>query len=417
MNSKHFIRLFTVLFLAANFVLLVPSYVSIVAAQEQKFSATVEPLGGLVQIKAAGQSGWQTIDKVTLLKQGDQVRTGDTGAAELNTVTGIHVDIYPSSLISLRTLSLGETDNVLTFQLNQVVGLTHVTVDRALKDADVVEVTTPAMIASVHGTKFFVFVSHNSHSVVVGDEDIVSVDGITRENMQNGANDATYFQVSFNQTPPVVTCTVDFLNKFAVGVKMQDLSSDSGKKLFKDFLTEYFASNVNDKSTGLVAKLLNAPSSSTSQDLVDAIDTFDGAVELSDFLPDFRSALADYFSAMSSVPQAPATCGNGKTDNGETAENCGADAADISAISGNGLCETVKGESLINSPKDCLSFANAAQSCVDVLNANRPTLPGLGGGPGVGGGNPPAQVPTNVPATFSGGGVTPPQPSGVGNNP
>src|SRR3954462_1395293 len=129
------------------------------APSAQTFSATVEPLGGLVQHLPSGQKDWQTISKVTLVGPGDQIRTGDTGAARINIVTGIRVEIYPTSLVELRNLSLGEgADSSLKFALIQTSGTTYTTIDQKLKRGDSVLVVTPSVAANIRGTKFYTFV-------------------------------------------------------------------------------------------------------------------------------------------------------------------------------------------------------------------------------------------------------------------
>jgi len=80
----------------------------------------------------------------------------------------------------------------------------------------------------------------------------------------------------------------------------------------------------------------------------------------------------------SNTSVAPATCGNGQKDTGETVQNCALDFVDVGPTCGNGLCETERqdlGESLINCPADCMPPGDLALSCIKLFDVNPPVIP------------------------------------------
>src|SRR4051812_20594360 len=105
---KHY-RLLTVMLMIVMVAALAAPSVSQAAPRHQTFSASLTPVGGLVQYLPTGKSDWVTVNQVTLINEGDQVRTGEGGTATLNVVTGTQVDIFPSTLISLNALSMGDS--------------------------------------------------------------------------------------------------------------------------------------------------------------------------------------------------------------------------------------------------------------------------------------------------------------------
>jgi hypothetical protein len=112
---------------------------------------------------------------------------------------------------------------------------------------------------------------------------------------------------------------------------------------------------------------------------------YDKPVNLTNFLNDFRSFLRAYFTFVSTTPLPPLTYGNLRKDDGETAENCPTDVADITPSKGNAICETSLSESLINDRPDCLPGLPKLIDCINVI-IGEVGKPGGGGG---GGGVPP----------------------------
>ncbi|MHB8624652.1 MAG: FecR family protein [Aggregatilineales bacterium] len=342
----------------------IPLILTSASPQAQAFAATVQPLGGLVQELKAGQSTWQTINRAGLLSNGDQLRTGDHGAVLVTTATGVKISVYPDTIIQLDNLSLAADSSALTFIISQPLGITYTDIGRTLKPGDLVQVVTPTVAASVHGTKFYTFVGTTGHTAIIGEKNPVDVLGAKASAGQNGADNLAYFGLDLTGAPS--PCTIDFLANSS-GVILKDLISDTNQQTFRDFLTEFYRSNINPKATAFYVQLLGLPTTATSADILNALPKFKPTVTLADFLTSLRKLLVDYFTAESAVGFAPSTCGNGQKDPGETPTNCAADTADLSKTYNNGLCELAAGKSFFNDAVDCLPFGATVQSCVTVL--------------------------------------------------
>lgn len=388
-------------------VALIPTAPVLAAPHDQSFAATVEPLGGLVQQLPAGKVLWQTLSKVALLQAGDQIRTADAGVAQLSTLTGVKVIVYPNTLIALNKLSLGTGNNsALTFVMSQTIGISYVNIERTLKTGDSVQIVTPSVIANVHGTRFYSFVSRSGHTAIIGEENTVNLLSPNKPTQKNDPDNIGYYSLNITGTSPNV-CTSDLL-KNSSGMVVKDLASESNRQVLRQFLADFLQSNVNSKTMGFLIHLLNLPDSATPKEVLDALAKFDDKqLQLPAFLKNFRVLLTDYLGFETAIPLAPTTCGNGKKDDGETLDNCKVDVADVSPTCGNGLCETEKvGESFLNCAADCLPFGTLAQSCTQALNRfyNLTPAPTLG----------PKITPTGGPSATPTPSLVTPNPSGVG---
>src|SRR5262249_23453976 len=142
--------------------------------------------------------------------------------------------------------------------------------------------------------------------------------------------------------------------------------------VLRAFLRDFFVSNDNEVKVDFLVKLLGITTPNpTSDDILKAIDNFDSAkTKVADIVASLNTYWQDYFSSLRSTPIPPATCGNGKSDQGETLDNCIDDLADVSATCGKGICITSPvGESLLNCPRDCLpgggTFLKACSELID----------------------------------------------------
>jgi len=382
----------------------------------QDFSATVEPIGGLVQQLAAGENTWQTLSKVTLLHKGDQVRTGTQGTAHLNTVTGIKVNLFPNTLIQLKSLSLGSgNESSLKFSISQVSGVTFTSIDQALKQGDSVDVVTPSASATIHGTKFYTMVSRDGNTIFIGAEHNVTVKDVNGHEMDNGADDLTYFtfNVPQGQAGQLQACTLVFLGTNSKGALVQDLGTDQSRGVLRDFLKAWLTSDANPDKIAFFTKLLGLSGTPTVKDILDKLATFNDSDKLQDVLGNIRGILDNYFSSLQTTPLPSASCGNGKSESSDT--NCPDDTADVQSTSGNNVCDA--NESQVNAAADCLPLGNLLQSCASLID-NITSQAGNGGNGGnvVRPGNPPAQGQGQakrlaVVACNLNGGLTP---SGVG---
>lgn len=368
---------------------------SLVDLKAQSFSATLSPVAGVVQVLLQGETDWKNVVETTLINQGDQIRTGNDGLARLNVVTGISVDVYPTTWVQMDDLSLGEGDNsALTYSLFQMVGRTYVYVDQELNPEDRVQVIYPTVGIIVTGTKFFNFIHPNLNAFVMVEEGEVNVQGTDQPNVLLTPENALYVEFSLPQPVPQV-CTLDLLRTAVQKRQITEIRpTGEGLDALRRHLVEAVTGQVNLEVRPYMRALLGLPpvdlTKLTKQqdvddlaELLSAIPTFDGGgMELIQFLTDYREFWQVYFTQMSGTPLAPETCGNLERDEGETAQNCPTDFADPQAC-GNNLCEVQRmiqgnlGESVINCPADCLPYPDLARSCGAILRGiiGRPTPP------------------------------------------
>lgn len=401
-----FLILCTVLMLAGGMLV-----TSTVAAQT--FAASLIPQAGLVQYRASGSDQWKNLSETQLIRPGDQIRTGNDGMAKLNVVGGIEIDIYPTTMVELNALSLGQ-ESGQTFILSHYVGHIFANITRTLADSDLVQVILPLAGTRVRGTQFWTFVHPQLHVAVIGQENDVEV---TDAQDQVYTVDPDKFVYGVLQLPePVPTCTTkDYLrdNSRQVFVEVPVVGTVERESAIRDFLTDFVNSNVNPIMRAFVRSFLNMEPSTLEgmtveeddRDLREIFSTIQTLnltnFDLSKFLSDYRSYWAStYRSALTALFPA-AVCGNLQQDPGETAENCPTDFDTLEAC-GNNLCETNRldrRESVVNCPADCLPYPGFAQCALRELGGV--TQPG-GGEPGGGGGIPvitttPVPVSTRTP--------------------
>jgi hypothetical protein len=389
----------------------------------QSFSATLSPIAGVVQVLPQGESEWVNVVETTLINPGDQIRTGNDGLARLNVVTGISVDIHPTTWVEINDLSLGEgDDSALTYRLFQLVGRTYVYVDQELNPDDRVQVIYPTVgivVTGMEGTSFFNFIHPNLNAFVMVEEGEATAEGTQLPAVVVTPENALYVEFDLPQPVPEV-CTLDLLETAVQNVEITEIEADDeGGEALRRHLVEAVTAQVNLEVRPYMRALLGLPPVDISAlnqqedeeelvELLNAIPTFDGnGMELIEFLANYREFWQVYFTTMSSAPLAQETCGNLEQDPGETAQNCPTDFADPQPC-GNSLCEIDRmiqgdlGESVINCPADCLPYPDLARSCAALISglfgAPPPQVP-TPSGVGVGG--------TPLRATLGGGSVVP----------
>jgi len=379
--------------------------VSQAAPQHQTFSASLTPVGGLVQYLPAGKSDWQTINQVTLINQGDQVRTGEGGLAKLNVVTGTQVDIFPSTVISLNALSMGDNNSGMTFNMLQLQGLTEVTVSQQVKAGDSLTVSTPTFTANIRGTKFKTGVASDGTSIVFTDEGTIELHGADGKIIKVGPGG--FAGGSVDLTGANGNVNSDFLKN---NVKLTGFEDAGAQDMLKGFLKAFLKDNATGFVRAFIAGLVGLDGNATTADLLAALDS--KTLDFDSFKTGFVSFVTDYTGELAKNPLAPVTCGNAKQEGDETSANCPEDFADLSA-KGNNICDIDKGESIINAPEDCSPLANLLMSAA--LDQNTSNQGGGGaGGNGNGNGNP---NPGNNPPDTTGNGTGQGNGAGVGRNP
>ena len=147
---------------------------SLSAAQDDTFTASVEPVQGLIQLQISGESDWQTISDVALVNEGDRIRSDGEGVAYLTFFDGAEVEIGPNSLIVVSTLAEQDSGTAVTFDV--LVGSALTNIDVALDAADRFEVHAPAASAVVRGTHWWTLVDRDGNAIFLaldGDVEVI----------------------------------------------------------------------------------------------------------------------------------------------------------------------------------------------------------------------------------------------------
>lgn len=364
----------------------------------QNFSATLLPVAGLVQYQKAGTSEWVTITDTQLVQKGDQVRTGSNGLAKLNVVTGIEVDIFPTTTVELNDLALGDTAGQV-FSLYQLVGTTHTNVSRTVGASDNIEVIIPGAEVRVTGTRFIVFVSSELDSSVFSEENTVEV--TARDNRPIIVTPEQFIYLDFGATDLPDVCSaalLDAVEKITI-LELKDQQLEATKA----FLRQILRGSVNPEYRGFLRQLFELPEvdqlvllsdqQKDEQELQELLDAIDAWSPAEDGLADFIALQIGFYTDLLELlkdPIAPETCGNNVRDRGETAATCPNDFMPEQPC-GNGLCETYRNtwESCVNCENDCFTYGALARSCAQQIfadvSANRrrtptPTIPPSGVG-------------------------------------
>jgi len=369
--------------------------VSTAAPQHQTFSASLTPVGGLVQYLPAGKSDWQTINQVTLINEGDQIRTGEGGLAKLNVVTGTQVDIFPSTVVSLNALSMGDSNSGMTFNLLQLQGLTDVTVSQQVKANDSLTVSTPTFTANIRGTKFKTGVASDGSSIAFTDEGTIELHGADGSVIKIGPGG--FAGGVFN--PNGLSANMDE-NSLGKNVKLTGFEDAGAQDMLKNFLKAFLKDNDSGFVRSFIASLVGLDQNASAADLLTALDG--ATLNFDSFKTGFVSFVADYTGELAKNPLSPATCGNAQQEGDETSANCPEDFADLSG-KGNNLCEFDKGESVVNDPEDCSPLANLLMSAALLQNNSN-----KGGG---------GKTNDNTPNGNNGNGLGNGNGAGVGRNP
>lgn len=350
------------------------------ASAQQDFSATLSPIAGLIQYRAGGTGNWVNVRDTQLVRPGDQVRTGNDGVARLSTVTGIEVDLYPTTYVQMTNLSMGQ-ESGQTFALSQFVGEVFTNITRTVRQTDQVVIVLPAAGAVVRGTQFWSFVHPDLRGAVLGQDDEVQVISGNGRAFTVSPDNFVYINITLPEPPPAV-CTDAFLRDRARATFITvPVSGNTGREAgTRAFLTDFLTSNVNPSVRTYLRELLGLPPASLEgltpeedqarlEEILNGIQTLNFATfDLNTLLTTYRSYWSTTYRGVLTNPLAPETCGNLVQDSGETAQNCPTDFSSMASC-GNNLCETNRldlAESVINCPTDCLG-GDLALSCAAII--------------------------------------------------
>jgi hypothetical protein len=245
MKSQRHIGLFMVMALLITViaVTLQPAFSVVASPQSQEFSATLTPVSGLVQYLARGSTDWATLQDTQLFSKGDQLRTGSDGYARLTVVTGIEVDVFPTSIIEMNSLAMG-TDSGEVFSLYQTRGLTFANVSQTIKQQDRVQIMVPCAGITVRGTQFYTFVSPIMHGAVVSQENKVEVQLVDKQTFTVSLENFLFLRVNVPQPQPL-TCSAALCSGSAKGVFVDEPVGGDKLQALRDFMHDSVTSNVD----------------------------------------------------------------------------------------------------------------------------------------------------------------------------
>lgn len=343
---------------------------------QQNFAGSLVPVAGLVQYRASGTQNWVTLRGRQNIRAGDQVRTGADGLAQLNIVTGIGLDIYPTSLLKVGVMQQRAERGVL-ISIEQIVGQTLSRVDREMRPEDRFQVVLPTAGLTVEGTQFWALVTPQIQAAVLSQEGTVRV--ISSDGQDVRVTEENFVYIDLKLAEPFPTVCTDELRQNSAATLINVPLNDPRVQALRSFLRDVFTSNQNPFVRAFMRELLGLPAKDDAalsaeedqqalQEILTAIQNANlTALDLNEFMARYRSYWLSTYRAALSNPIAPSTCGNMRQDPGETAENCPNDFSEM-AFCGNNICETNRRgafESVVNCPADCLQAEALALSCVE----------------------------------------------------
>jgi hypothetical protein len=344
---------------------------------QQAVTGTLRPLAGLVQIQAPGQVAWNNVAAETAIQPGSQIRTSNDGFASLTISNNNTMLIYPTSQVEFSGF-LGTEGASNIYAVTQYVGTMHVS-SNAAGGPDRVSVVTPAAGLVIRGTEYLSFVGNKVSAGLVVLEGTVNARTATQSLTAN-PNSALYINLTIPRSQGLL-CSEQYLgqNTSTAGV-ITTITNQTQLEAVKAFLEDSLVASVHPAWQTFMRSFFGLPAldfgtitpaqeAEAFQELVQTIRSAT-SIDFAALVAAYRAFVGDFEQNLSQNPLAPATCGNGVQDAGETVDNCGADFANATNR-GNGLCEISRPgvrESLINAQDDCgqtnFSFV---QSCTRTL--------------------------------------------------
>ncbi len=105
-------------------------------------------LSGRAEVKRAGKNNWRPVDRAARLREGDTLRTGAAGKAELRMGEGHRLSVRQKT-----TLTVVAAGKDLQYQFKVLAGRVRVLVKK-LRPQSHFEIRTPLAVAAVRGTEF-----------------------------------------------------------------------------------------------------------------------------------------------------------------------------------------------------------------------------------------------------------------------
>jgi hypothetical protein len=133
-------------------------------------TATIAALSGEVLVQVEGLDNWIAAVLGMKLNQGDRIKTGADGAAEVVLFEGSVVEVGEKSEILLSEMSITGPNGTTSINLQQSIGHSINRVKKLVNSASSYEVETPAGTAVVRGTIFKAYVEENGYTVIYSEE-------------------------------------------------------------------------------------------------------------------------------------------------------------------------------------------------------------------------------------------------------
>ncbi len=145
------------------------------------FSATLVDFEGEVLIQKGGENLWLPVEKDMPLEQGDHIKTGANGFAEILVDDGSQIRLEENSEITLSELSADSQTKSVTASVYLWFGRMLSNVSRLAHSRSKFEVLTPTVVAGVRGTDFAVEVLDTKQTDVGVFDGEVGVAGLDRQ--------------------------------------------------------------------------------------------------------------------------------------------------------------------------------------------------------------------------------------------
>jgi hypothetical protein len=172
-------KVFSLVFLPL-FLLLFPQP-SPCAQPSAPFSATLIDFEGEVLIQKGGENLWLPVEKDMPLEQGDHIRTGAKGFAEILVDDGSQIRLEENSEITLIELSADSQTKTITASVYLWFGRMLSNISRFSHSRSKFEVHTPTVVARVRGTDFAAEVLDTKQTDVGVFDGEVGVAGLDRQ--------------------------------------------------------------------------------------------------------------------------------------------------------------------------------------------------------------------------------------------
>ena len=154
---------------------------SLCAKPPVPFSATLIDFEGEVLIQKAGESLWLPVEKDMPLEQGDHIKTGSQGFAEILVDDGSQIRLEENSEITLSELSADTQTKSITASVYLWFGRMLSNISRFAHSRSRFEVQTPTVVAGVRGTDFAIEVVDTKQTDVGVFDGEVTVAGLDRQ--------------------------------------------------------------------------------------------------------------------------------------------------------------------------------------------------------------------------------------------